>query len=81
MLFTCSSCDGDDKRSQTVVIVVLLAELLLGQLHYGNHLLGQYLQQEDFQGACQLPCGECQEQPPACKSSSKAGQKEIGVRC
>ena len=48
MLLTCSPRDGDDKRPQTVVIVVLLAQLLLGQLHYGNHLLGQYLQQEDF---------------------------------
>lgn len=41
---TCSPGNGDDKGAQAIVVVVLLGQLLLGQLHDCYHLLGQHLQ-------------------------------------
>eukprot|EP00976_Prorocentrum_cordatum_P082117 1184688-Prorocentrum_minimum.AAC.1 len=37
------AADGDDEGAQAVVVVVLLGQLLLTQLHDGDHLLGQRL--------------------------------------
>ena len=38
-----SARDGDDERTQSVIIVILLTKLLLTHLHDGNHFLCQWL--------------------------------------
>lgn len=48
-VLTGSPGDGNDKGAQAVVIVVLLGQLLLRQLHDGNHLLCQHLKEESTQ--------------------------------
>ena len=57
-VLTGSPGNGNDKGAQAVVIVVLLGQLLLRQLHDGNHLLCQHLNEKAHSSGCHKPADQ-----------------------